>query len=187
MTDVAKPRLSVVSDDSHAAAQLLPLVYAELRRLAARHLSQEAPGHTLQPTALVHEAYLRLLGPAGQEKAWNNRGHFFGAAAEAMRRILVENARRKRRLKHGGGRPRVDLDDACRMTESASDDLLALDEALARLALESPAKAELVKLRYFAGLTLEQSADAMNISLATAKRYWAYSRAWLYNALEPGK
>jgi RNA polymerase sigma factor (TIGR02999 family) len=183
MTDATQILSRIESGDPSAAEELLPLVYAELRRLAAHQLAQEKPGQTLQPTALVHEAYLRLLGPAGAEQQWNSRGHFFGAAAEAMRRILVENARRKQRIKHGGGRLRVDLDEACRVSDAPSDDLLALDEALSKLAVEAPAKAELVKLRYFAGLTIEEAAAVMNISLATAKRYWAYSRAWLYNAV----
>jgi RNA polymerase sigma factor (TIGR02999 family) len=133
----------------------------------------------------VHEAYLRLVGPAGDKQQWNSRGHFFAAAAEAMRRILIEAARRKRRIKRGGDRPRVELDDVCCISDTPSEDLLALDEALTRLAAEAPAKAELVKLRYFAGLSVEDAAAAMDISPATAKRYWAYARAWLYNALGP--
>jgi RNA polymerase sigma factor (TIGR02999 family) len=187
MTDVTQILSQIESGDPTAAEQLLPLVYSELRRLAAHRLAQEKPGQTLQPTALVHEAYLRLVGPADANPQWNSRGHFFGAAAEAMRRIVMENARRKRRIKHGGDRSRVDLDEACRVSDTPSDDLLALDDALSRLASEAPAKAELVKLRYFAGLTLEEAAAAMNISLATAKRYWTYSRAWLYDAVGPQK
>ena len=145
-------------------------------------MRNEKPGHTLAATALVHEAYLRLVdGQAPQD--WNSRGHFFAAAAEAMRRILIENARRKKRIKRGGNRPRVDLDEACLVSDAPSDDLLALNEALERLAAESPSRAELVKLRYFAGLTIEEAAAAMNVSLATAKRYWTYSRAWLYHSL----
>ena len=158
----------------------MPLVYEELRKLAAQRLVQEKPGQTLQATALVHEAYLRLLGPAQAEHSWNGRGHFFTAAAEAMRRILVENARRKKRLKHGGQRQRVDLDSACAVTEPPSLDLLALDEALTKLAATEPAKAELVKLRFFAGLTMPEAASALGISLATAERYWTFARTWLY-------
>jgi RNA polymerase sigma factor (TIGR02999 family) len=183
MSEMTRILDAITSGDQRASAELLPLVYNDLRKLAAQKLAQEKPGQTLDATALVHEAYLRLLGPAGSDQSWNSRGHFFSAAAEAMRRILIENARRKQRIKHGGERSRVELDDACRISDSPLDDLLALDEALARLAAEAPAKAELVKLRYFAGLTTEEAAAAMDISLATAKRYWAYSRAWLYNAL----
>lgn len=183
MADITQILSRIESGDPSAGDQLLPLVYDELRKLASMRLAQEKPGQTLQATALVHEAYLRLLGPDGDGPHWNGRSHFFGAAAEAMRRILVESARRKQRHKHGGDRKRVDLDETCYVADSNSDDLLALDEALTRLAAESPAKAELVKLRYFAGLTIEEAAAAMDISRATAKRYWAYSRAWLYNAL----
>ena len=168
--------------DPNAAAKLLPLVYVELRALASALLVAEPPGQTLQATALVHEAYLRLVGPdAGP--LWNSRGHFFGAASEAMRRILVEAARRKQRVKHGGGHRRVDLDDVTADPDSRSEELLALDEALDALAREDPTKAELVKLRYFAGLTLEQAAACQGISLATAKRRWAMARAWLYDAI----
>jgi RNA polymerase sigma factor (TIGR02999 family) len=185
MTNVTQILERIQASDPSAAEQLLPLVYDELRKLAAQKLAQEKPGQTLQATALVHEAYLRLLGPAGAEQPWNSRGHFFSAAAEAMRRILIESARRKRGIKHGGGRSRIELDEACCVTDAVSDDLLALDEVLTKLAVEAPVKAELVKLRYFAGLSVEESAAAMNISPATAKRYWAYARAWLYNALGP--
>lgn len=182
MNDLTQILWRIESGDPRASELLLPLVYDELRRLAAQRLVREKPGQTLQATALVHEVYLRLVD-GEQARQWNSRGHFFAAAAEAMRRILIENARRKKRIKHGGNRPRVDLDDACLVTEAPGDDLLALNEALEKLANESPARADLVKLRYFAGLTLEEAAAAMSISLATAKRYWTYSRAWLYDAL----
>jgi RNA polymerase sigma factor (TIGR02999 family) len=168
--------------DPHAAAQLLPLVYDELRRLAAHKLAHEKPGQTLEATALVHEAYLRLVG-AETAPHWNGRGHFFAAAAEAMRRILVEGARRKGRRKHGRQNQRVDLDSGCRVSAAPSLDLLALDEALSRLAETEPAKAELVKLRFFAGLTMPEAAAALDVSLATAERYWAFAKAWLYAEL----
>jgi RNA polymerase sigma factor (TIGR02999 family) len=172
--------------DPGAAGQLLPLVYEELRQLAARRLAQEKPGQTLQATALVHEAYLRLVDV---EKAqhWNSRGHFFAAAAEAMRRILVESARRKQRKKHGGGRERVDLDGACSLTLPPAADLLALDEVLTRLAARDPARAEVVKLRFFAGLSMPEVARALGISLATAERYWTFARTWLYAELADGE
>ena len=164
--------------EPQAAGQLLPLVYDELRRLAARKLAQERPGQTLCATDLVHEAYLRLVGD--ESHGWEGRAHFFAAAAEAMRRILVESARRKKRLKHGGGRQRVPLEN---ITADAApgDDLLALDEALSRLAEEDPIKARLVELRFFAGLSVEDAARCLGISRATADRYWAYARAWLYD------
>jgi len=184
MADVTRLIDAAAAGDSGAAAELLPLVYDELRRLAAGHLARERPGHTLQSTALVHEAYIRLVGP-DPGRAWNGCGHFFGAAAEAMRRILVESARRKGRARHGGGRHRVALDDAPPDPNRRIDDLLALDDALAALAREDPAKAELVKLRYFAGLTLEQAAACLGISIATTKRHWAVARAWLYDAMSP--
>jgi len=182
MSDVTRLLDAIGRGDPRADDQLLPLVYQELRALAARKLTREKPGHTLQATALVHEAYLRLADGSADQN-WNSRGHFFAAAAEAMRRILVENARYKKRIKRGGNRPRVDLDEACLVSDAASDDVLALNEALEKLAIESPPRADLVKLRYFAGLTIEEAAAAMDISLATAKRYWTYSRAWLYHAL----
>jgi RNA polymerase sigma factor (TIGR02999 family) len=168
--------------DPHAAEQLLPLVYDELRKLAAQRLAREQPGQILEATALVHEAWLRLVNV---ERAghWNSRGHFFAAAAEAMRRILVESARRKSRLKHGGRRWQVDLDSACAVSVAPSLDLVALDEALTRLAAEEPDKALLVKLRYFAGLTMQQAADALDVSLATAERYWTFAKSWLYAEL----
>jgi RNA polymerase sigma factor (TIGR02999 family) len=170
-------------DDPHAASRLLPLVYEELRRLAAQQLAREPGGQTLQPTALVHEAYLRLAG-AGGEKHWDNRGHFFAAAAEAMRHILIDNARRKQRPKHGGDRQRVAVDVAAPRAEMTLEDLLALVEALDKLAKEAPAKAELVKLRFFAGLTMPEVADVLGISLATAERHWTYARTWLYAELK---
>jgi RNA polymerase sigma factor (TIGR02999 family) len=180
MNDVTRILSAVEQGDVGASEQLLPLVYDELRKLAAQRLAQEKPGQTLQATALVHEAYLRLVG-AG-EPGWGGRGHFFAAAAEAMRRILVENARRKRRAKHGGGLRRVDLDEGPPVT-GAREDVLAIDEALTELARQEPAKAELVKLRYFAGLSLEEAAACLGISEATAKRHWAVARAWLFAAL----
>jgi RNA polymerase sigma factor (TIGR02999 family) len=161
---------------------MLPLIYDELRKLAAQRLAQEKPGHTLQPTALVHEAYLRLVGQ-GDEQHWDNRGHFFAAAAEAMRRILVENARRKHRLKRGGDRQRVDLEQVAVVSDAPSEDLLALNEVLDLLAAEDGPKAELVKLRYFAGLSVEEAARCLGISRATADRWWVYARAWLYDRL----
>jgi RNA polymerase sigma factor (TIGR02999 family) len=174
--------LAAIEDgDSHASARLLPLVYNELRKLATRRLAQEKPGQTLQATALVHEAYLRLVGD--QPGTWDSRHHFFAAAAEAMRRILVENARRKQRVRHGGGKRRVDLDDACSLVQPPSDDLLALDEALTRLAALNPVRAEVVKLRFFAGLTIPEVAQALGISQPTVERYWAFARTWLYTEL----
>jgi RNA polymerase sigma factor (TIGR02999 family) len=168
--------------EPYAAEELLPLVYDELRKLAAAKLAQEKPGHTLQATALVHDAYLRLCD-GDRVQHWDSRGHFFAAAAEAMRRILIDNARRKRRPKHGGGRHRVSLDEALCLGEAADDDLLALDEALEKLARAEPAKAELVKLHFFAGMGLEEAGQALGISHRTAKRHWAYARAWLYAAI----
>jgi RNA polymerase sigma factor (TIGR02999 family) len=183
MSDVTRLLDAAAGGDPRAAADLLPLVYDELRKLAAHRLAQEKPGQTLQPTALVHEAYLRLVGP-DPAQPWNGRGHFFGAAAEAMRRILIDQARRKNRPKHGGDRDRADLDGlAGPPADDRGHDLLALDEALTALAREEPAKAELVKLRYFAGLTLEEAAACLGISPATAKRHWALARAWLFAAL----
>jgi RNA polymerase sigma factor (TIGR02999 family) len=184
MSDVTRILSAIQQGDPDAAAALLPLVYEELRRLAAQRLAQEKPGQTLQPTALVHEAYLRLVG-ADPAQPWNSRGHFFAAAAEAMRRILIDQARRKRCPKHGGDRHRVDLGDVPAVAEP-HDDLLALDEALTRLAAEEPAKAELVRLRYFAGLSLEETAACLGISPTTAKRRWAVARAWLFAALSEG-
>jgi RNA polymerase sigma factor (TIGR02999 family) len=182
MSDVTRILSAIEQGDPRAAEQLLPLVYDELRRLAAQKLAQEKPGQTLQATALVHEAYLRLAdGP--QARGWNSRGHFFAAAAEAMRRILIDNARRKRRPKHGGDRTRLPLDPLALPVEGGPDDLIALDEALTELARQEPVKAELVKLRYFAGLSLEEAAACLGVSPVTAKRYWAVARAWLFAAL----
>lgn len=173
---------SIRDGDSFSSAELLPLVYDELRRLGASRLSQLSNGQTLQATALVHEAYLRLVDQKEQQK-WDSRGHFFAAAAEAMRRILVENARRKQRVKHGGRAVRVDLSESNLVDVPPSDDLLALDEALQKLEREKPECAQLVKLRYFAGQTLEHAAQAMGVSRATASRYWTFGRAWLYREL----
>jgi RNA polymerase sigma factor (TIGR02999 family) len=168
--------------DPKAADELLPLVYEELRRLAAQKMAREAAGQTLQPTALVHEAWLRLVGSHAQP--WNSRGHFFAAAAEAMRRILIDNARRKNRLRHGQGLARVDLDQVDVAIHSDDDTLIRVDEALQKLAQESPVKAELVKLRFFIGLSIADAGQALGLSESTAKRYWAYSRAWLYEELK---
>jgi RNA polymerase sigma factor (TIGR02999 family) len=187
MSDITRILAAVEQGDTHAAEQLLPLVYDELRKLAAHKMAQEAPGQTLQATALVHEAYLRLVASgdasAPREQHWNSRGHFFAAAAQAMRRILVENARRKNRLKHGRQHQRVDLESGCLVSAAPSLDLVALDEALSRLAETEPAKAELVKLRFFAGLTMPEAAAALDISLATAERYWTFAKSWLYAEL----
>jgi RNA polymerase sigma factor (TIGR02999 family) len=176
---------AIEAGDASAAEQLLPLVYGELRKLAAQKLAQEKPGQTLQATALVHEAYLRLAGPAGA-RHWNSRGHFFGAAAEAMRRILVDIARRKQRPKHGGDRRRVDMPETCSAEETPAQVLLVSD-ALDKLAAESPQKAELVKLRYFAGMSAQEAADALGISRASADRYWAYAKVFLHCAIEDAK
>jgi RNA polymerase sigma factor (TIGR02999 family) len=187
MSDVTCILSAIEQGDPHAAKELLPVVYDELRKLAAQKLAYEKPGQTLQATALVHEAYLRLVGDA-RDQHWNSRGHFFAAAAEAMRRILIDSVRRKRRPKHGGDHHRIDMDelgDALAL-EERREDLLALDEALGQFAQKEPAKAELVRLRYFAGLSLEEAAACLGISPATAKRYWAISRAWLFAALGEG-
>lgn len=186
VAEVTQILSAIEQGDPHAAAQLLPMVYDELRRLARHRLAQELPGQTLQATALVHEAYLRLVGPHSSDVvvSWDSRAHFFAAAAEAMRRILVDNARRKQRLKHGGALERVELEEAGLAIESPSDDLLALSEALDKLAREKPAQADLVKLRYFAGLKLEDAGRMLGLSPATADRYWAFARAWLYRELE---
>jgi RNA polymerase sigma factor (TIGR02999 family) len=182
MNDVTRILSDIKQGDARAAEQLLPLVYDELRKLAAQRLSQEKPGHTLQATALVHEAYLRLVGEESCP-GWNGRGHFFGAAAEAMRRILVESARRKGRVRHGGGRRHMSLDQVDLASDEASQTILDLDEALGLLADELPSVADLVKLRYFAGLTAEQAADALGVSVRTANRDWAYAKAWLFQRL----
>ena len=188
--EVTRILSAIEQGDPNAAEQLLPLVYDELRRLAAEKMAQELPGQTLEATALVHEAYLRLVTPSKggeREGQWNGRGHFFAAAAEAMRRILVENARRKRGLKHGGACRRVNLDAAAPCTVEADDELLCLHEALDRLAAEDPKKAELVKLRYFSGLSVQEAAEILGISRATADRYWGYAKAWLYCAIRDDK
>jgi RNA polymerase sigma factor (TIGR02999 family) len=176
--DVGGNQSESVQGEPRPARELLPLVYDELRRLAAQRLAREAPGQTLQATALVHEAYLRLVG-SQPDRPWDGRGHFFAAAAEAMRRILVENARRRHRLKRGGNRARVDLQKAEPTAPETDDDLLALDEGLDRLAKQDPIKAQLVQLRVFAGLTVVQAAEILGLSKSTADRYWAYARAWL--------
>jgi RNA polymerase sigma factor (TIGR02999 family) len=182
MTEVTRVLSAIQEGDPHAANQLLPLVYEELRRLAAQKLAQEKPGQTLEATALVHEAYLRLVDVEKAQK-WNSRGHFFAAAAEAMRRILVERARSKGRAKHGGDWQRVDFEQLDVMTSVSADQLVALDDALARLAALDHLAGELVKLRYFAGLDLDQAATALGVSTATAYRHWAYARAWLHHEL----
>jgi len=167
--------------DPQAAGELLPLVYEELRRLAAARMAHEAPGQTLQPTALVHEAWLRLVGKENQK--WDGRAHFFGAAAEAMRRILIERARRKRAVRHGGKQQRVDIQDVDLASPSDDDQLLAVSEALDKLAAQHKEEAELVKLRYFVGLTNEEAAEVLGISPRTAKYYWTHARAWLFKAM----
>jgi RNA polymerase sigma factor (TIGR02999 family) len=183
MNDVTRILAAIESGDTHAPERLLPLVYDELRRLAAHKLAQETPGQTLQATALVHEAYVRLVGD-GQERRWEGRGHFFAAAAEAMRRILIEAARRKRRLKHGGlaARQSIDLDGF--VAGSSDLDIVDLHEALEKLAAHDAKKAKLVELRFFAGLTLPEAAACLDISPSTADRAWRYARAWLYAAME---
>jgi RNA polymerase sigma factor (TIGR02999 family) len=178
--DVTHILRAIVDGESAAAEQLLPRVYDELRRLAARKMSAEKPGQTLNATALVHEAYLRLVGSnTGAGQKWDGRGHFFAAAAEAMRRILVENARRKSRVKHGGEVNRVSLNEAELVSVRTSDTIIALDEALTRFAGEEPEAAKIVELRYFAGLSIDEAANALGVSRATANRHWAYAKAWL--------
>ncbi|MBC8468448.1 MAG: sigma-70 family RNA polymerase sigma factor [Planctomycetes bacterium] len=177
MADITKILDAIEQGDAQAADKLLPLIYEELRVLAAQKMSHELPGQTLQATALVHEAYIRLVGK--EARNWDSRGHFFAAAVEAMRRILVENARRKKSSKHGGDKLKVDLDHADLAIEEPSEDLIALDEALTRLSETDPGVADLVKLRYFAGLTIEQAAEFLGISRRTAVDHWAYARAWL--------
>lgn len=181
MSNVTQILTAIEQGDAKAADKLLPLVYEELRRLAAHKMSHELPGQTLQATALVHEAYLRLVGP--EARNWNSRTHFFSASAEAMRRILIDNARKKRRLKRGGGQKKLGLEDVELAIEAPSDDLIALDEALTKLASKDKVKADLVKLRYFAGLTLEHAADILGLSTTSAKRQWTYARAWLYRQI----
>jgi RNA polymerase sigma factor (TIGR02999 family) len=183
MSEVTRILSAIEQGDPHAAEQLLPLVYDELRQLAAQKLSQEKPGQTLQATALVHEAYLRLVG-SESDAHWNSRGHFIAAAAEAMRRILVENARRKKAEKHGGRARRVAMETADPATPERDDKLLDLDEALAKLEKLDPVKGQVVKLRWFAGLTIQETAEFLGLSTATADRYWAYARAWLQREMQ---
>jgi RNA polymerase sigma factor (TIGR02999 family) len=177
MTDLTRILDSLQHGDAKASEELLPLVYNELRRLAAHKMAQIPPGQTLQPTALVHEAYLRLVG--NENPKWDGRGHFFAAAAEAMRRILIEDARRKSALRHGGGQRRLEISELEIAAETKDDEMLAVNEVLEELAKRDKEKAELVKLRYFVGLTLEEAAEVLCISVTMAKRHWAYSRAWL--------
>jgi RNA polymerase sigma factor (TIGR02999 family) len=183
MSDVSRLLSAIQDGDAQAASQLLPLVYDQLRALAAAKLAHESPGQTLQPTALVHEAYLRLVGADEPPEVWEGRGHFFAAAAEAMRRILVENARRKGRLKRGGGRTPQALEPDQVAAPEVSEDLLALDEALTRLEHLNPRAAQLVQLRYFGGLTIKEAADVLDISSRTADADWAYARSWLLAAI----
>jgi RNA polymerase sigma factor (TIGR02999 family) len=183
MPDLTQILSAIEQGDALAAEQLLPLVYDELRKLAAQKLAREKPGQTLQATALVHDAYLRLVNQ-DRAQSWSSRGHFFAAAAEAMRRILVENARRKRSLRRGGGRQRIELDDLDVAAPEVSDDLLALDESLNQLAAAEPQAAELVKLRYFAGLTIKEAAEVLGVSPRTADLIWAYSKAWLLQRMQ---
>jgi RNA polymerase sigma factor (TIGR02999 family) len=184
VNDVTGILSAIEAGDPRAAEQLLPLVYDELRQLAARNLAWEKPGQTLQPTALVHEAYLRLVdGPKAQH--WNSRGHFFAAAAEAMRRILINRARARKRLKRGGDRKRLDLHRLAVADQATDDELLAVDDALETLAREQPRCAELVKLRFYAEMTLEEAATVLGVTRRTADRYWAFARAWLFDALRP--
>ena len=183
MTDVTRILNAIERGDAKATDELLPLVYEELRLLAAQKLSHEKPGQTLQATALVHEAYLRLVDQESAQQ-WNSRGHFFAAAAEAMRRILVENARRRRSSKRGGDLKRIDLSAAGPSIEGKSLDLVALDDALQQLETQAPEKAELVKLRFFAGFSIQEAAETLGVSPATAKRHWTYARAWLYGQLK---
>ena len=184
MNDVTRLLSAIEQGDPEAAERLLPLVYDELRKLASQRLKQETPGQTLQATALVHEAYLRLVG--GRDPGWDGRGHFFAGAAEAMRRILVDAARRKASTKRGGGRERRPLDEARVATEEEADDLLALDDALSRLAEADPVAARLVQLRYFAGLTTEQAAEVLGMSIRSAYSTWSYARSWLRGAICDG-
>jgi RNA polymerase sigma factor (TIGR02999 family) len=181
MTDVTQLIQAIASGDSHAAEELLPLVYDELRRLAAARMAQEPAGQTLQPTALVHEAWLRLGGASNVR--WEDRAHFFGAAAEAMRRILIDRARSKQARRHGGGHVPEDIDGIAIAAPGPDDEVLAMDEALEKFTAVEPRKAQLVKLRYFGGLNFEEAAEVLGISVPTAKRDWAYARAWLYGEI----
>jgi RNA polymerase sigma factor (TIGR02999 family) len=183
MSEVTRILSAIDQGDPHAAGELLPLVYEELRRLAARRLAREELGQTLQATALVHEAYVRLLGADGAEQRWDSRGHFFAAAAEAMRRILIDRARCKQTEKRGGAHTRLDIDDIDLATSAPPDQFLAIDDALAKLARTDPAAAKLVELRYFAGLSVADAGKALGISTATAYRNWNYARAWLHGEL----
>ena len=185
MSQVTRILTSIEQGDTVAAEQLLPVVYDELRGMAAAMLAQEKPGHTLQPTALVHEAYLRLVG--SEDTQWQGRRHFFGAAAEAMRRILVDHARRRTSLKRGGDRQRVPMDEMLSASDANDVDLVALDEALTALAECDPVKAEVVKFRYFVGLSNAETAELLEISLATVKRYWVFAKAWLLNEMSQGE
>lgn len=182
MSDVTQILNAIQSGNDDAAEDLLPLVYAELRKLAASKMAHEGPGHTLQPTALVHEAWLRLVGD--EDKKWDGRAHFFAAAAEAMRRILIDSARRKRALRHGGGQQRLDIQEFDIAVEIEDDQLLAVHEALEKFAAQDRSKAELVKLRYFVGLTIEEAAEILGISAPMAKRHWTYARAWLHREIK---
>jgi RNA polymerase sigma factor (TIGR02999 family) len=182
VSDVTRLLGAIDHGDSKAAEELLPLVYEELRRLAAARMAQESPGHTLQATALVHEAWLRLVGSS--ETNWNSRGHFFGAAAEAMRRILLERARKKNRVRHGGQLQRVDFEQVTVASQDSDDVVIAIHDALEKLAAESPAKAEIVKLRYFAGMEHAEIAEVLGVSEPTVRRHWAYARSWLYAELK---
>jgi len=183
MNEVTRILSAIEQGDAHAAEQLLPLIYDELRKLAAQRLAQEKPGQTLEATALVHEAYLRMLG-TGDEQRWDSRGHFFAAAAESMRRILVESARRKESLKRGGGLARADFDEMQISTPEIQEDVVALDQALTKLAATDKQAADLVQLRYFAGLTLPEAAQALGVSSRTAGRWWSYARAWLRQEID---
>jgi RNA polymerase sigma factor (TIGR02999 family) len=183
-TDVTRILSAIEQGDAHAAEQLLPLIYEELRKLAAQKMAHEQPGQTLQATALVHEAYLKLVGAEQSPQCWESRGHFFAAAAEAMRRILIDQARSKQSEKHGGGWQRLELLDAELALDSSSDDLVAVDEGLSRLAAVDPEAARLVELRFFAGLTLDEAAQSLRMSVRSAYRTWAYARAWLRRELD---
>ena len=184
MADVTRILADIENGDPNAAEHLLPLVYEELRKLAAQKLINEKPGQTLQATALVHDAYIRLVD-VDKAQHWDSRGHFFSAAAEAMRRILIDNARRKASPRHGGNHQRVELNDICSATSVHAEDLLAIDEALTKLAKVNPSKAELVRLRFFAGSSIAEAAKVLGISTATAERQWRYARSWLYCELNP--
>ena len=187
MSEVTRILSAIEKGDPNAAEQLLPLVYDALRKLAAQELAQERPGQTLQATALVHDAYLRLVGaPRGAAKEWQGHAHFFAAAAEAMRRILIEKARWKQRQKHGGGQPHADIDLTNLAAPMPDEGLLALDEAMTRLAVKDPIRAQLVRLRFYAGLSNEEAALVLGISAVTAKRYWRYARAWLHREVGKG-